>query len=244
MAKHAWFESWFNSPYYHLLYKDRNEQQAEQEIDSLLSALNLTPSARVLDLACGKGRHAIHLSSFGFDVTGLDISDDSITYARTLEKENLHFYCHDMRRSYRSNYFDAVFNLFTSFGYFNRMSENALAMRHIATNLKTGGVLLLDFFNAHHVRTHLVRSEVKTVDGMVFHIKRNIKGGSVYKTIKFEAEGRKHTHREKVQMLTPEHFAEMCAQAGLRIDAHFGDYDLSPFDQQTSRRYIFTATKI
>ncbi len=244
MSKKAWFEVWFNSPFYHLLYKDRNNKQAEQEIDALLSVLNLDSGARVLDLACGKGRHAIHLASHGYNVTGLDISDESIRHARKMERENLQFYCHDMRKPYRTNYFDAVFNLFTSFGYFNQMHENALAMRHMATNLKPGGTLLLDFFNCHYVRKHLVKQEEKVIDGVRFEIKRYVRGGFVYKIIRFEANSTKYQYREKVQLLTPEHFAKLCTGAGLEIDRTFGDYDLSPFRLDTSKRYIFTARKL
>jgi ubiquinone/menaquinone biosynthesis C-methylase UbiE len=243
MAQKEWFAEWFNSPWYHLLYKNRDEKAAQQEINAMVSALNLQPASRVLDLACGKGRHAIHLANLGFDVTGLDISDESIEYARTLEHESLSFYQHDMRLPFRSNYYDAVMNIFTSFGYFKRMHENEMALRNMHSNLKPGGVLLLDFLNAQYVQSTLVKQETKQVNDTTFKIKKEIKDGFVIKTIRFEAEGRKMMHREQVQLLTPAHFEKLCDTVGLKMEQRFGGYDLAPYHPDTSTRFIFTARK-
>ena len=115
--KHTeWFESWFDSPYYHVLYKNRDFSEAELFIDKLIQLIEPTKASRVLDLACGKGRHSIYLNKKGFDVTGIDLSEKSIACAKTAENETLHFYMHDMRKLFRTNYFDVVLNLFTSFG--------------------------------------------------------------------------------------------------------------------------------
>src|SRR6478736_3856513 len=73
-----WFASWFDTPYYHILYKDRDEEEAEFFMDNLVHYLNLPEEAKILDLACGKGRHAFHLIQLGFDVTGADLSVNSI----------------------------------------------------------------------------------------------------------------------------------------------------------------------
>jgi SAM-dependent methyltransferase len=243
MGKKEWFEEWFNSPYYHLLYGNRDAQEAEKQIDTMLSALGLEPQARVLDLACGKGRHAIHLAHLGFDVTGLDISGDSIAAARLMENETLAFYQHDMRLAFRSNYFDAVLNMFTSFGYFKTLNENQKSLQHIFTNLKPGGALLLDYFNSHYVRNHLVPTETKTIEAIQFDIEKKVDASFVYKTISFTDQGREFIHQEKVQLLEKHHFEQMCTQVGLQIESVFGDYDLSPFQPDTSKRFIFIARK-
>src|ERR1700712_4842000 len=97
MQKQPWFKDWFNSPYYHHLYFNRDEAEAAAFIDKLISYLNPAENARILDVACGKGRHSIHLAQKGFDVTGIDLSEDSIDEALKSETANLHFYRHDMR---------------------------------------------------------------------------------------------------------------------------------------------------
>ena len=113
----CWFTSWFDSPYYHVLYKERNYREAQIFMDNLTHYLNLPEHAKVLDLACGKGRHAIYLNQLGFTVLGVDLSENSIAIAKKNENETLHFEVHDMRHSFADKY-DAIFNLFTSFGYF------------------------------------------------------------------------------------------------------------------------------
>ena len=89
--KTEWFEHWFDTSYYHLLYDHRNDEEAEFFMKNLLDHLDLQPGNRILDLPCGKGRHAVFLHSQGFDVVGADISENSIKEAKNLENEQLHF---------------------------------------------------------------------------------------------------------------------------------------------------------
>ena len=119
MIEKDWFESWFDSPYYHLLYSNRDEREADLFIKNLINYINPSTKSKILDLACGKGRHSKVLADLGFDVTGIDLSENSIVSAKKMENESLHFYTHDMRFPFRANYFDYTFNFFTSFGYFN-----------------------------------------------------------------------------------------------------------------------------
>jgi len=111
-----WFVSWFDSPYYHVLYKNRDDSEAQQFMTRLTDYINLESGDTILDVACGKGRHAMFLASLGFQVTGMDLSNNSIEFASQFENENLQFLKHDMRKPLDLQY-DAVFNLFTSFGY-------------------------------------------------------------------------------------------------------------------------------
>src|SRR5215471_8363021 len=97
MPVNQWFRDWFNSPYYHKLYFERNEQEAKDFIDALIRYLQPPPLSPMLDVACGRGRHAKLLADKGFDVTGFDLAPDSIAYAKQYEHEYLHFYEHDMR---------------------------------------------------------------------------------------------------------------------------------------------------
>ena len=114
-----WFSDWFNTSYYHLLYKDRNESEANFFIENIIKHLDPKSDARILDVACGKGRHSHIINQLGYNVTGIDLSKNSIEEAKKKENEKLNFAVHDMREAFKSSSFDYVFNLFTSFGYFN-----------------------------------------------------------------------------------------------------------------------------
>ncbi|HXB90869.1 MAG TPA: methyltransferase domain-containing protein, partial [Puia sp.] len=132
----AWYREWFDSPYYHKLYFERNDQEAAGFIARLLSVLNPGPGSRMLDVACGRGRHSRILAGYGYDVTGIDLAPRSIAFARQYETEHLHFYQHDMRSIFFINYFDMAFNFFTSFGYFRTKRENDNAIRSVRLSLK------------------------------------------------------------------------------------------------------------
>ncbi len=112
----CWFENWFDSPYYHVLYKHRDFSEAELFIDKLIKYFNPNSNSRFLDLGCGKGRHSIYLNKKGYNAVGIDLSEENIAGASQFENENLKFCVEDMRNMDRTNQFDYVLNLFTSFG--------------------------------------------------------------------------------------------------------------------------------
>ena len=124
MQKKEWFAEWFDTPYYHILYKSRDNHEARVFIKSLVGLLQLPEASSVLDLACGKGRHSITLNEFGYKVLGVDLSAQSIAHANQFSNSSLSFAVQDMREPIQSKRFDAVFNLFTSFGYFSSKHEN------------------------------------------------------------------------------------------------------------------------
>ena len=176
MSKKDWFEDWFDTSYYHLLYQNRDEQEAERFIQNLMNFLNLPSESKLLDLACGKGRHAKFLSEFDHDVMGVDLSPNSIQRAGEFAHEKLRFQTHDMREVLKNEQFDVIFNLFTSFGYFDDESENKRMCDSISQMLVPGGRLLIDFMNATKVIENLVPAETKTIDGITFDITRTCDG--------------------------------------------------------------------
>ena len=238
-----WFENWFDSPYYHVLYQSHDDGEAKLFINNLLHAMSLPQNAQVLDLACGKGRHARYLAEQGFEVTGVDISASNIAYARHFEHERLSFYIHDMRQPFRFNYFDGVVNFFTSFGYFNSDQDHLNTLRNVERGLKPGGLFLLDYFNSNWVRQHLVHQEVKSLDGIDFHIKKTIRGEHVFKHIEFTTGGRQFRFRERVRLFSLDEFQTLFAESGLKLRQIFGDYGLQDFTLQESRRLILIAEK-
>lgn len=237
LAEKNWFSSWFDTPYYHILYKDRNDEEAREFMQNLVSFLKLSPNSTILDLACGKGRHSVYLNQLGFDVTGVDLSENSIDYARQFENENLRFHTHCMCKPVEEK-FDAVFNLFTSLGYFEDEEDNLESIRAIKQELKPEGYGVIDFMNVEKVMEQLIPSEIKTVEGIDFHITRRIKNGYILKDICFEDEGRDYSYTEKVKAITLDDFLEYFDQAGIEVLHTFGNYDLENFNAQTSDRLI------
>ena len=156
MSEQAWYKDWFNSPFYHKLYFERDDKEAEAFISRLIDHLKPATGSYMLDVACGRGRHSRILAGKGFRVTGIDISFDSIAFAKKNENENLEFYQHDMRLPFRVNYFDHAFNFFTSFGYFKTRREHDDAIRTIANGLKPNGIFVIDYLNVHYSEDHLV----------------------------------------------------------------------------------------
>ena len=232
-----WFASWFDTPYYHILYKERNYREAQVFMDNLTHYLNLPEKAKVLDLCCGKGRHAIYLNQLGFDVIGADLSENSIAEANRNQNENLHFQVHDMRERFEDK-FDAIFNLFTSFGYFENDEDNLTTLKAMKESLTEHGFAVIDFMNVNQVINNLVPEEVKTVDGIDFHIKRYVKDGHIFKEIDFEDQGEKFHFTEKVKALTLKDFEEMMEEAGIYLLDIFGDYKLKKFHKTESERLI------
>ena len=239
-----WFKDWFNSPYYHLLYRNRDEAEAKKFIDRLLAVLKPPLDAFILDLACGKGRYSLHLAEKGYDVTGLDIAADSILYAQQFENEHLSFFQHDMRLPYRINYFDYVFNFFTSFGYFETEKDHLKTVVNIGKGLKADGKFVLDFFNSKKVIRSLRENEVKQVGDVVFYIHRRVsEDGYILKFIEFEDKGKRYHFIERVRAFSLDDFREMFGKAGMKIARTFGDYQLNEFDEERSDRLILVGCK-
>lgn len=232
-----WFTSWFNTPFYHILYKNRDASEAQSFMETLTAYLNITEDATILDLACGKGRHSVHLNSLGFDVTGLDLSEESIAYAKNYSNERLHFEVHDMSIPYHTQ-FDAVFNLFTSFGYFENEADNLNTIKAIKANLKPNGIGVIDFMNTNYVLEHLVTEDIKHIDGIDFKQQRYKKEGYIVKDIQFSHEGQAYQFQERVKAFTLEDFTDMFEKAGIQLLDVFGDYKLKKYHPQTSERLI------
>lgn len=230
-----WFESWFDTTYYHILYQHRDDSEAEAFIDTLIKLLQPKPNATVLDLACGKGRHAFHLAQEQLQVTGVDLSKENIVFARQFEQENLRFFEHDMRAVFQPKGFDYILNLFTSFGFFDNDKEHLKTFENIAKGLKDKGLFVFDFLNFYQVEANLIPLESKSIDGITFHIKRMIKNGFIYKQINFDADGKSWSFEERVRGLKLEELQIMFEQAGLKIVHTFGDYELNAFNKESKR---------
>lgn len=233
-----WFESWFDTPYYHILYKNHDYQEAESFISKLVQRLELPRGAKIIDLACGKGRHSVYLNNLGFDVLGLDLSKKSIEFDKQFEDSDLHFKVHDMRDPIDSDKVDAVFNLFTSFGYFDNEEDDKKVFKSVSEVLPENGVFVLDYLNENYVREGLKPEEIINRGDIDFHISKKIENNFIIKDIKFEAKGQQHHYFEKVKLHTPERINEYAEEAGFERIQVWGNYQLEDFDPSASPRCI------
>ena len=234
----AWFETWFDTPYYHILYKDRDFAEAENFISLLINYLNIQKGSRIIDLACGKGRHSIFLNELGYEILGLDLSKESILHNKKFENSSLRFEVHDMRNEISTDKVYAVFNLFTSFGYFESEEDDQKVFQSISNVLKKDGYFVLDFLNANWVTETLVPQYTTRKDGIDFLITKRIEEGHVIKDIKFKDKGKEHHYYEKVKLHTLDTICGYAADFGLIKTEIFGDYQLNDFDLASSPRCI------
>jgi len=244
MRSKEWFADWFDTTYYHILYKNRNDDEASLFISNLMNYLKIDKASKILDLACGKGRHSITLNKLGYHVLGVDLSANSISCAKESENDTLKFAVHDMRHKIHNHEFQAVFNLFTSFGYFDTICDNNLVLKSIHEMLEEDGYLIIDFMNASKVINNLVFSETKEIDGITFHIERNYDGDHIFKHIRFEDNREQFHFTERVQALKLSDFTELLENNKFRIISTFGNFLLEPFNEKTADRLIIIAKKI
>ncbi len=243
MTEKEWFDTWFDTSYYHVLYKHRNDEEAALFIEQLTKLLNLPKEAGVLDLACGKGRHSLMLHQSGLNVLGVDLSRNSIKAAQENAKSGLRFSVHDMREIIPNERFAAIFNLFTSFGYFESSTENEQVIQAVHAMLDEKGMFVIDFMNARKIIENLVLSEEKIIDGIHFSIRRKWDKENIYKFIDVLDGTNSHSFMERVQSLFLADFKKLLN--GKFIIKHvFGDYQLNSFDGEESDRLIIIAEKI
>jgi SAM-dependent methyltransferase len=241
-SNNEWFSDWFDTSYYHILYKNRDEKEAKFFIENLCNFLAIKPNSSLLDLACGKGRHSITLNELGHKVLGVDLSQNSISVAKQHERRGLHFEVHDMRKIIPGLSFDVIFNLFTSFGYFDSSVENKKVIFSVANMLYEKGIFVIDFLNADKVVANLVSEEEKMIDGIQFLIKRIVEGEHIYKKITVIDKNETKNYVERVQLLRLGDFEKLLSPE-FKILHTFGNFDLQKFDATSSDRLIIIAEK-
>lgn len=252
----TWFKKWFGTKEYLELYHHRNTTDAAKIAGLITRRLKLPKGSRVLDLACGNGRHSVYFAAKGYDVLGLDLSEYLISQAnRKLKgdyskyKQRLTFEIRDMRYITHRREFDLVVNLFSSFGYFNSDAENFKVIKSISGSLKPNGYFFFDFLNAGYIRKNLVHSDISVRNHNVILQVREIKDNSVYKSIyiiKNNTKGKTpaaSSYTEMIKLYTLADFKKVFAKNGLKILNTYGDYSGRKFEVNKSERLIILAQK-
>jgi SAM-dependent methyltransferase len=238
----GWFKHWFSTPYYVLLYGHRDEVEARTWVDTILERWALPPGSRILDMACGRGRHARWFANAGMDVTGIDISEESIQDARARSPE-IDFRVHDMREPVALDRFDGISCLFTSLGYFDTPDDDRLVFAAAMKALRPGGRFIIDHMNTNVVLSRLVEEEQLVRQGIHFRITRSLEAGVIVKRIQVEDAGKVHHFEERVLALMPDQIEGMAREAGLVIEDVTDGPDASAFDPFLSQRFVLWMKK-
>ncbi len=233
--------NWFDSPWYPILYKNRNESEAVNFINRLLGAIPLKSGDRVLDVACGNGRHSRALASHGFLVTGIDNAATRISEALAESKGNPEYLVHDMRLSIPGDPWSAAFNLFTSFGYFTDEKDNETVLKNVRRALVAGGYFVLDYINPEPAIRNLVPEEYKNSRGIDFGIKRFVKSGFIIKEITVDNGNELRIFEERVRAYSFIELSSLIRSSGFEILENWGDYGGGKFAEDDSSRMIFIA---
>lgn len=244
----SWFREWFDSPLYEKLYRSRNEEEAALLVELLEKEIPKSGYPHILDLGCGRGRHSITLAQKGYKVTGIDLSSEAIRKAKKNAKkkgvEEIDFRVRDMRNPLPQQ-FDAVVNLFTTFGYFLDDDENAKVFTGVASMLPAKGIFVIDYLNEHRARKDLVPEETGMYENLHYHIVREIKDGMIFKKITFEGDELKGSvqYEERVKLYDTSWFRRELNNKGFKIKRCYGDYSGSEYNKETSPRMLMVAEK-
>ena len=237
-----WYEEWFGQEEYEVVYQQRDETEAEQCIDLMERTVRPRDGASILDVGCGRGRHARILARRGYDVTGIDLSETVIEQARErsrYEGLDIRFQQGDMRETVCESCFDGVVNLFTAFGYFEEDEEHVKAVRAMAASLKPGGWFFQDFLNVPQVIRTLVPRDERTEEGVHIVQRRWLTGKRLNKEITLQRNGETKTFRESVRLLTLDDFRALYDEAGLRLVDTFGHYDGRAYASSAPRLILY-----
>ena len=238
----AWYTEWFGTRYYKLLYGHRDEDDARAWVGAILQRSGLARGAELLDMGCGRGRHARWFAEQGLKVTGIDLSAQSIADAEVY-CPGATFSVHDMRVAFATDRFDAVVCLFTSLGYSTDRTDDQRAVNGAAQALKPGGLFVLDLLNGAIVRKELVQEDCQIESEVRFTMQRRVEGDTIVKDIHVDDQGCSHRFTERVHAWTVEEVRAMVGKAGLAVDAVTDGPDPEPFDPLTSDRIVVWAHK-
>ena len=247
MARNEW-QRWYQSPYEMLIRENKDAERTETFIKRLLALLHPGAEDRILVTECGTGETATLIHSLGFDTTGTDYSAREIDIALQKEDGNLHFYQHDLRLPFWSNYFNLALNLFGEFGFYDTQREHDNVIRTISGSLRTGGTLVIDYPSNQFTEQSRQHSEPQQIGDTLFQFREWMDETSFYRNIRVsDATGaltrEPEEFTEKRMRFTLGDLTDMLSFQGLQIRQVYGDYDLSSYDAQYSPRMIVLAQK-
>jgi SAM-dependent methyltransferase len=244
-----WYGEFFEGDWLDLLAPRAPAERTAQEVDFVVEKLGLEPGGRVLDVACGHGRHSLELARRGMRVSGVDLSPRSLAIAReaaAAEGLEVDFRELDMRELNYEGEFDAALNLFTAFGYFEEEAENQRVLDGVARALRPGGAFLIDVINPVALFSYYSEASWEELDdGVLFlqqHEYDSLAGRNLAVWTFIRPDGRRSEIRHSLRMYTPVELRLLLEAAGLSVEGAWGGFDGQELCRD-SRRLILRATK-
>ena len=243
-----WYEDFFGESYLRIYAPFLPDEKNVQEVEHIINLLNLAPGSSILDLACGYGRHTIPLAQRGYAMTGLDLSEVLLTYAETeaaRQQVQIRWEHGDMRNIPFKNEFDAVLNIFTSFGYFADEDDDLHVLTQVREALKPGGLFLLDtVYQVRLVRSFSPHGIIRYDDGLIVLEERRFDLRTSRNEVKItmlypDGQRREHSHSMRIYTLTE--LTHLLSAAGLTVQAYYGGLDRSPLTMDS--RMVILAQK-
>ncbi len=229
-APPAWYDGFFESEWLDYLALGRPEQ-TRQQVEFIVEKLALKPGAAILDLACGRGRVAVELARLGFCVTGLDLSPRSLELARKAADDarvDMEFVRRDMRRLDAEEAFDAVINVWTSFGYFEREEDHGLVLDAVARALVPGGRFLIDTINPMTLARRFQERDWREFDdGTIMFEQRSydhLSGRTAATWTFVRTDGSRSELRHVLRAYTAAELGALLERAGLQLEDAWGDF--------------------
>ena len=242
----SWFEEWFNTEEYLHVYRHRNEEDAKNLFDLITRNIALERDSKVLDLACGAGRHSILFAKNGFDVTAVDISDNLLNVARKTATElavNINFIKSDLRQLHLNEKFHLIINLFTSFGYFESDDENEEVIKFASKHLLDNAYFVIDFFNVVYLKKNLIPVSYDKIEDGIIKQERVFEGNRIVKKITITKKNDVKYYYESVRIYSKDELITLIIKNGLRIQNIIGNYLGAEFEEANSPRVIIIAKK-
>jgi SAM-dependent methyltransferase len=245
----SWYTRFFGNDYLRVFAPYLEPRRTEAELRGMLGLLRLPAGARILDLACGQGRHSIPLAALGYRVTGLDLSPEVLARAASSARDSGVPVCWiraDMQRLPLAAAFDAVVNVFTSFGYLESQEADQSVVEAVARALVPGGVFLLETVSRDALVRHFTPSQVERRERGLLVLQEqefNQRSGRLAVRLTLvEADGVRREYTQSIRFYTLTELAAMLQKAGLRLQSYYGDYDGSKLTVD-SRRLILVCLR-
>ncbi|MDR7545266.1 MAG: methyltransferase domain-containing protein [Armatimonadota bacterium] len=245
-----WWRDVFDRPAFLQLYERADLERAGSQVDQALALLDLRPPARVLDVCCGYGRHAVELARRGFEVTGVDISEvqvrRAVQHAAAAGVRGASFVVGDARTLPVRGPFDAAVNMFLSFGYFATDAESQAMLDGIARTLRPRGRLLIDFWNREHEIRAFQPAVVDRRDDGILEIEDwsfdPLAGRLNWVNTVIFPDGRREAWHYSIRAYTAAEVRAMLEAAGFRLAGLYGSLAGDPYDMDAEAA-VFVAEK-
>lgn len=236
-----WYKDWFASEYYLKVYSHRNDSDAENLLKLIHDNIDIKSDAKILDVACGSGRHSQKFAELGYNVVGFDLSKTLLKVAqknKSLQNLNLNYFCSDFRVIPLKTSFDLILNLFTSFGYFETDDENFSFIKYASTHLNNNGYFIFDYLNPNYIKKNLVKTSQSNIDNIKYLENRSINNKRVEKEIVISDDENKHRYFESVRLYSYDKILSMFSSYGFEEIKVFGNYVGASYDENNSERMI------